>query len=244
METPPATVEAPKRNRRWFQFSLRGLMVAVTLLCCVAGVVSSQAIRQRRAVERLKELHAVVYYDFQVDAALKPRTDDPEPPGPDWLRELIGLDYFASVVSVQTNLASDDFVESAAACPHLRDLGIYCDSKISDGAWEHLKQLTTLESLRLRGMRDSAMSNLAPLVRLRHLYVINTNVGDAGLVHLKGLSQLETLELTGTHVTDAGVLELLKDFRQLKTLDLRGTKVTSAGIRELHAALPGCRIYH
>ncbi len=244
MEAVSIKAEPPQHKRRWFRFSLRTMMVVVTLLCCFAGIVSSQASRQRRAVERIKKLHGVVFYDFQLDADLKPRTDDPEPPGPEWLRELIGLDYFATVISARINVATDDFLESAADFPHLRDLRIGCDSKISDGAWEHLKQLTTLESLYLRGMRDSAMSNLTPLNRLRLLYIIDTDVNDPGLAYLKGLNQLHTLELTGTKVTDEGICDLLKGFSQLQRLDLRGTKVTQEGIREIRAALPGCKLYH
>jgi hypothetical protein len=43
--------EPPKRNRRWFQFSLRSLMIVVTLFCVVVGgYVGWQAkvVRERR----------------------------------------------------------------------------------------------------------------------------------------------------------------------------------------------------
>ena len=42
------------------------------------------------------------------------------------------------------------------------------------------------------------------------VYLIHTQVTDAGLVHLKGLTKLGLLDLSDTQVTDAGVAELKK----------------------------------
>ena len=36
MEAEPTKAEPPKRKRRWFQFSLRTLLIVVTLLAVVA----------------------------------------------------------------------------------------------------------------------------------------------------------------------------------------------------------------
>jgi hypothetical protein len=48
----PPKVDPPKRKRRWFQFSLRTLMIGVALLAVPMGYVGRQAeiVRQRRAV--------------------------------------------------------------------------------------------------------------------------------------------------------------------------------------------------
>ena len=150
------------------------------------------------------------------------RTDDPQPPGPEWLRQVIGLDYFASVVSVRINLASDEYLDATSELPDLRDLRIACDSKISDRAWENLTRFTSLESLYLRGMRDSATSNLCGLNRLRLLYITNTDITDAGLVNLKELHALRTLNLGGTKVTDAGVASLRAALPNCRVTDHRG----------------------
>jgi hypothetical protein len=52
MEAEPPKADPPKRKRRWFQFSLRTLMIGVTLLAVVCGYVGWQAkiVRQRRAM--------------------------------------------------------------------------------------------------------------------------------------------------------------------------------------------------
>jgi hypothetical protein len=52
MQTESPKVDPPKRKRRWFQFSLRTLMIGVTLFCVVdGGYVGWQAkiVRARRA---------------------------------------------------------------------------------------------------------------------------------------------------------------------------------------------------
>ena len=37
MQTEPPKAAPPKRKRRWFQFSLRTLMIVITLFCVVVG---------------------------------------------------------------------------------------------------------------------------------------------------------------------------------------------------------------
>jgi hypothetical protein len=244
-EPSPGTAVAeavPRPRRRWLRFSLRTLMIAVTLFCVAAGVVSSNAMRQKRAVERIKSLRAVaVYYDYQLDGKLNPHSVEPVAPGPDWLRNLLGVDYFATVTSVRVNVGTDEFLEAAADLPHLRDLRIACDSKITDHAWEHLKELNELESLYLRGIHDSGMTNLRGLTQLRTLYITGTDLTGAGLENLQELTQLGTLNLTDTKVTDAG-LASLKGLTQLRRFQLWKTEVTDDGVKDLKKALPGCQI--
>jgi hypothetical protein len=64
MQTEPPKAEPPKRKRRWFQFSLRWLMIAVTLLAVPLGYVGWQAkiVRERRdEAERLANYPQVVH---------------------------------------------------------------------------------------------------------------------------------------------------------------------------------------
>jgi hypothetical protein len=213
-----APVEQPLRaRRRWLRFSLRTLMIGITLFCLAAGNVSSKAMRQKRAVERLKALRAVaVYYDYQLDDKLKPHPVEPAAPGPNWLRSLIGVDYFATVSFVGVNVGTDEFLEAAGDLSHLRNVRIACDSKISDRAWKNLKGLTELESLYLRGIDDIGMANLSGLLQLRTLHVDSPGVTDAGLASLKGLNGLRTLELWQTHASGAGVKELRSALPQCK----------------------------
>lgn len=74
--------EPQKHKRHWYRFSLRTLMITVSLVCCIAAFVNSRANRQKRAVERIRAVRGLVLYDYQLNSELKVRSDDPEPPGP------------------------------------------------------------------------------------------------------------------------------------------------------------------
>ena len=39
MQAEPSKADPPERKRRWCQFSLRTLMIAVTAVCIVGGIV-------------------------------------------------------------------------------------------------------------------------------------------------------------------------------------------------------------
>jgi hypothetical protein len=60
METEPSKAEPPKRKRRWFQFSLRTLLIVVTLLAVACRYVGSQ-VKFLRDRHEARASHAIVY---------------------------------------------------------------------------------------------------------------------------------------------------------------------------------------
>jgi hypothetical protein len=90
--------------RRWLQFSLRGFFVLLTTLAVWLGVIVHRAREQREAVKAIEALEAIVGYDT--------------PPGPAWLRRLIGDEYFQNAVDAAI------FGETNAlkSIPHLKRL--------------------------------------------------------------------------------------------------------------------------
>jgi hypothetical protein len=54
MQTEPPKAEPPKRKRRWFQFSLRTLMI-LTLICDVGSYWVTARIRIRQALMIIKK---------------------------------------------------------------------------------------------------------------------------------------------------------------------------------------------
>ncbi|MCH7729836.1 MAG: hypothetical protein IH991_25705 [Planctomycetes bacterium] len=107
-----------------------------------------------------------VYYDFEWELD-KGVIDDAEPPGPEWLRELIGIDYFADVVVV-------DFDGT-----EVKDL-------------DPLRGLTQLLWLDLNGIQVSDLSPLGELTQLRHLDLTGIQFSDLG--PLRELTQLLWLD--------------------------------------------------
>ena len=220
MQTEPSKAEPPKRRRRWFQFSLRTLMI-FTLICAIAagwlGTRIERKHQEQAAVDAIRKLGGSVVYDYESLNSTKP----PKPPGPDWLRKLIGENFFSEVEGVL----------------------ILGTSKVTDADLERLEGFPQLKTLMLGGNQsytDAGLINLRRLPQLQALK-LGTEVTDAGLIHLSGLSQLNWLDLEGTHVTDAGLVNL-KGLIQLKTLSVQRTNVTDVGVKDLQKALPNCNV--
>ncbi len=195
--------DSPKPKRRWFQFSLRTLLVFVLIASIGMSWLAVRKERVRRQLEAVKAIQKAggcVGYE------------EAETPVSPWLRELLADDFcFLKMHTVnfygtQTADAGLEHLKWLNNLEHLELSG----TQVTDAGLEHVKGLTNLEWLVLSG----------------------THVTDAGLEHLKALADLQTLDLSGTHVTDAA-LEHLKALADLRTLDLSDTQVTGPGLEHL-----------
>lgn len=205
---------APHPRRRIFRYSLRTLFVVVTVFCVWLGVIAKQAREQRLAVEAIEAMGGAVWFEHKWTKS--------DPPGPEWLRQLIGDEYFFSV-----QLVSAD------------------GPKINDVSLAVIKRLSDVEILSLRGARitDAGLVHLKGLTNLKGVVLGSTRITDAGLVHLKSLTNLQHLDLNGTQVTDAGLVHL-RGLANLQQLILNRTRVTKGGMKKLQQALPNCDIIH
>jgi hypothetical protein len=183
MEAEPIKPE-PKRKRRWFQFSLRTLMI-FTLICAIGAAWLAPKIERKRqeqnAVDAISRIGGAVSYDLYKS----------EPSGPVWLRNLLGENFFSEVVSVAFD---------------------WRPSELGDAELANLDRLTSLKDLNIRGCNVTAagMAHVKGLSQLVWLDLQRTNVSDSDLVNLKGLAKLQDLNLEKTRVTNAGVNDLQK----------------------------------
>jgi hypothetical protein len=254
---------SPQPRRRWLRFSLRTMLLLVTVLGVWLGMRVNQARWQKEAVEALRMRGFYVNYEHW-------RSDrDPESfdssralDVPLWLRYLAGDDFFQRVVSIGVVPGSTDKdLAHLAALPHIE--GFYVrgpSNKISDAGLAHLPRpdrlvhlnaantrvgdaLVTrlanakgLETLELSGTRitDEGLEALPRLPKLKHLGLGNTQIGDKGLAAaLQDTSSLEVLWLHDTQITDES-LALLKDAKRLRFVYLNETQISNAGLRHLY----------
>jgi len=178
-----------KRHR--FQYSLRTLFLitlACSLVCSYTAVRMQKAKRQREAVKAFAQYGLQVVYDYQCDISLSECWKEPEPPGPEWLRNLVGIDFLCNAIVLRADFGGDS----------------------GDIDFIRLNDLPCLQGLSLDGLNvnDSALVHVKQLTGLKSLILSNTHVTDAGLLHLKELSHLRNLELSNTLVTDQGVKRL------------------------------------
>jgi hypothetical protein len=208
-----------RRGQRFLRLSVRGLIVVVLLIGAGLGWmvrVLRTAQLQRDAVTAIKSARGAVAYDGILWDGQEPKEWVPR--SRRWLRDHIGVDYFAQFTHVYFGFSSSTAIDAAVGqASHLTrvrvmDLG---RSSVSDAGLAHLKELTDLCILSVGG----------------------TRVTDAGLVHLKGLTKLSWLSLAETQVTDAGLAHL-EGLTELRVLTLQGTQVTDAGVNELKRANP------
>ena len=184
------TTTQPKR--RFFRYSLRTLMLLVTVFCIWMGIVTKRARDQKYAVEAIRELGGVVFYEHQtipfvfVGIGRSPPGFNIVEPGPKWLRRFIGDEYFFTVSGV--------------------NLG---ELKIDDASLAEIKRLTNVKTLDLRNTQvtDIGLKHLKGWTDLTSLNLRDTNITDAGLEHLKGLAKLLELQLNNK-VSDESVKKL------------------------------------
>jgi internalin A len=242
METDAQPTQ-PKPKRRWDQYSLRTLMIVVTLFaiaCSWFAVKMGQARRQREAVEALSKLKGSpiicnLSYDYQQDSP------NAKAPGPAWLRNLLGIDFFCNVSTVWfTGKITDADLVHFKDFPKLRVLCFneimkFDNPQVTDEGLKIVQGLTQLEALGLCNTRitDAGMERIGKLVHLKVLGLQNVGITDIGLKHVKNLSQLQTLRLANTKITDAG-LENLKELSNLQFLDLESTRITDVGLTHLN----------
>ncbi|MGA2253861.1 MAG: hypothetical protein ABSG53_04295 [Thermoguttaceae bacterium] len=213
------------RFRAATEFGIRTLLVltvAVALPFSWLGVRMTRAREQKEAAAELEKSSCLVAYDWwTVDADGEPDmlSSDGEPPGPVWLRDLLGVDYFSDVVSVYFDDGADDATPLEPIESLARIKVLWLNAKVTDNGLERLKGLTELRKLGLSGSKI-------------------TNVG---LEHLQGLRRLRLLDLSETWITDAG-LQSLNGLTHLEKLYLSDTTVTDGSVEKLQQALPNCKI--
>ena len=121
-----------KPKRRFYQFRLRTLLALVALASIAMSwftVKWNQAKRQRAAVESIVDAGGAVVYQYQYGAD-GDRIGNAEPPGPTWLRRILGVDFLSDVHDV-----------------------LVVDTEWADAGLEHLAGLKNLESLALSDTR-------------------------------------------------------------------------------------------
>jgi len=216
--TEQSNVATKPKRLRWYQFSLRTLLIFMTVVAILVGTFVVQVIipaeRQKAAVAMIERRGGSVDYS---DKSKSEWTSVP-----DWLRNCLGPGYFQSVMLVELQ-----------------------GTKITDAELERLQGLVTLQYLLLSSTQitDTGLAHLKGLTSLEGLGLDNTQITDTGLDRLREMTSLKDLSLSGTQITDAGLAHL-KGLNALESLGLDNTQITDAGVAKLRAALPKLRFPH
>ena len=136
------TATATKSKCRLLRFSLRTLLVCMLIVCVTLGTLGwkvQRAKKQRAAVAWVQKLGGEVIYNYVKGEAKSVQ------PGPKWLRELLGVDFFDEVVYV-----------------------VIQNEQLSD-----VTPLAGLPSLTRLNLKDTQVKDVTPLARLMSLTHLN-----------------------------------------------------------------------
>jgi hypothetical protein len=243
MTTPTAQ---PRRSR--LRFSLGTMMLVILVVGGLLGWRVNRANGQRRAVETIKKLGGSVQYDFEfVDGDPDgKKAPNARPPGPEWLRERLGDEYFQEVV--QAMLSFDRYHDADLAAledlPRIKELILFKTSSITNDGLVHLRGLSGLRLLNIyrhEGISDAGLAHLKGLISLETLHLDGSSVTDAGLDHLSAMKRLEELDIDGTPVGNAGLLKL-KVLPRLKKVFVQNSRSTKEGVAALKQFLPEVKV--
>ena len=257
--------------RRRLRLRLSTLLVVMLTCSVVFGMLAVRLCAKRseeRTVRYILAAGGTVYYNYQWKPGMSYANEAAEPPGPRWLRCVLGDDFFSSVVLVQMAQATDNDLVDIGRLKGLQFLDLSHSSEITDEGFLHLTGLHDVEELYLwdSGINDRGLASIRDLDNLALLVLDDTSITDRGLEYVRNLTRLSYLSLLGTHITDAGVMTLgemdsLEDLRlafnnltdaclvhlqsmhNLKRLSLPANKsITESAIRRLRVDLPNTEI--
>ncbi len=248
IDDSPIDDQSPKPELRRNQYSLRTLLIVVTLVSIGFGLIvpimRNMPIFRRNPQEEIAKAMGGGVFDFRDGVNLTGM----------WLEVRSGADLGQLKALVELNelfLVScrDSDLIHICGLPKLKKIRInsYC---ITDDGVCNLKELNQVDDLwfddssfcadqtknsKIR-ITDAGIEHLKGLSQLKMLGLSGTQITDSGLEHLKGLTQLRRLWLDDTNVTDAG-LEFIKGARELEVITLKGTHVSDAGLEHLQGLM-------
>lgn len=225
------------------RFSLKVLVILLSIIAVVFGWRAQAGRTQKRAVTAIQSVGGTVFFDYHENGPRSWSTSG-SPRGPQWLRTAIGPEYFDRVVYVGLFETPSDSQWIKA----VNDLGtvktlLLSGSNVTDATLEKLDGSSALLELHLTNaaVTDNGVRLLGKFPNLRWLTANSTSISDDGLADLAELSELRELNVKNTLVSDDGVASIA-GLTNLQKLDIRGTRISQKGVERLRAAIPGVRV--
>ena len=188
------------KQRRWLQFSLRGLLVAITLGGIWLGRHVERVKHQKQAVAVWRGLGAEIGFRHELtQPKLGVAYFDSRraPPAPAAVRRLLGDEHFETPIRMRLvtskMVASQDFA-ALAGLPELETLEVYARFQLTDATLAQLGRLRRLKRLVLAnidgasdasGVSPAALDDLSRLGSLRELYLFDDVFIEADVERLR-----------------------------------------------------------
>jgi Leucine Rich repeat len=237
-------MSAPALRRRWYQLSLRTLLMVLTLAPLLGYVIFEREQCRRGGL-------ALEVLDKNRRSWLPP--GDPDAEGkkiqgvssrPVWLKFILGDDQFRGVKSAELSglLVSDSDLGQLAVLLNLREVDVDARNPTEEGV-AHLRALRFVEKLTFSGDptvrqpgEDRSYPNLWDVLagwhHLRELSLYGLDFGEQDVRKLESLTTLKRLGIHGEGLTASG-LNGIGSLATLEDLSLNFTDVSDEGLQPL-----------
>ena len=171
----PMTSSNSKSTRRWFQFSVRSLLIVLTICAASLGWYlhrwREQQNEQRKASAAVRALGGSAQSSFSSSSPVS---------------MILERHNAENGFTLNEKQVSDDDLRIFESARLTRSLYLF-KNKITDRGLAHLKNLPYLQVLDLRRneITDDGLVHLENLQALEELYLINTKVTPAGIARLQ-----------------------------------------------------------
>ena len=242
--------------RRWFRYRLRTLLIAITLATIAFAWCRAQMLaahRQRDLAAAVEAAGGVIYYDWEnhtpgdrwwrinINGRVTPKPmQQGSTPGPQWLREWIGDEYFQEIVEVDLDVATPWLISGTPTVgsdgndsPNENDdAKTIVQDSLPDDSYDYDAE-TRREAAEFRRLIEDVLQKVGRVPSVRYFYLGGGGyVDDAMLAPLENLGELEELGLYNQDITGEGLI-YLSQLKQLRWLDLSRTPFTDAGLYHL-----------
>lgn len=234
--------ELPHKNRRrWLSFSLRGMLVLISLACILLGWLGRDIYHYRQRMALIGRIEqAGCHYSFaQIDFDGYGGYDLETEPRP--LRErILGWCYgpefhLRTIESVSLQDGNHDALLKEIAQLHTVSSLSLTNVEITAETARTIQEMKSLGEVRFHStsITPDALARLGSLDTLQELQLYSQAANDENLALAKQFPGLIYLKMGNGTVTDQG-LRALKDCPCLRTLHLGGfANVTDEGLKEL-----------
>jgi len=228
---------------RWRQFSLRGLLLLVTVAALALAWFTARlqkARNDRDAAEAILRAEGEVAYSDQFDGRVSRLTPLPMK-GSSSIGRLserwFAANLFRQLISVKFLDDESTALISKYSLNDMRIIGLKGGSANTDESLAHLRDCRQLRVLDLErsGVTDRGLENIYGCRRLEELWISYTAVSDAALEKIAHFPTLQVLDIRGTSISDNG-LKIAAKMRALCLLYLDSSALTDAGLRNLQNA--------
>ena len=235
-----------KRIQNWLRFSVRALIVLVTIVAIWLGLFANQARDQEVAVAAVLGAGGFVQYDIEhaeaywsMPLAQQPGFKELHSVIPtrwnirvrQWMRPILGQHFVDNVVTIgfwrnDAMLASDEFVQEQIRQRNLANTAGFQDHAslayptLTRDQWKQIQKLKRLEEIHIfdNMVTDDDMRSIAQLLSLRLVFGGTDEITDEGLLYLRQAKKLEIVQFAGDKITDKGLLALQQELPNCRVI--------------------------